>query len=151
MAKKKTAAVKKRTTASVRRVSVSKTAKAKSRATVKKGARTVAVRKTVKAKQVRGVKKKSAAQSLGRPRVPVDAELALVFQKDYQAREIFAFLGVHTIRELEQFGPQEIIDRLAGPMVQTVNRIRKALALSNRSLAGDRQFAADFQREFKAR
>ena len=91
------------------------------------------------------------APSLGRPRVPADARLDLVFQKDYQAREVFEFLGVETIRELEQFGPAAIIEKLTAPMVQTVQRIRKALALCNRALAGDQAFAAEFKAEFATR
>ena len=88
------------------------------------------------------VRRKSGV--FGRVRVPVDARLDLVFQKDYQAREVFDFLKVQTIRELEQFGPAEILDRLTGPMQQTVLRIRKTLALANRHLARDEKFAKDF-------
>ena len=95
--------------------------------------------------------KKPAARrkssGFGRVRVPVDARLDLVFQKDYQAREVFDFLKVQSIRELEQFGPDEILDRLTGPMQQTVLRIRKTLALVNRHLAKDEKFARDFLRE----
>ena len=91
------------------------------------------------------------AASLGRPRIPADARLDLVFQKDYQAREVFDFLRVETVRELEQFGPAEIIEKLTAPMVQTVQRIRKALALCNRCLADDRAFAAEFKAEFATR
>ena len=65
------------------------------------------------------------AKSLGRARIAGDARLDQFFQKDYQAREIFEFLGVHTLKELEAFGPDEIIERLTGPLVQTVQRIRK--------------------------
>jgi len=83
----------------------------------------------------------------GRVRVPVDARLDLVFQKDYQAREIFDFLKVQSIRELEQFAPDEILERLTGPMQQTVLRIRKTLALLNRHLARDERFAKEFLRE----
>ena len=83
--------------------------------------------------------------------MPVDAKLHLVFQKDYQAREIFEFLRVETIRELEQFPPDDIIEKLTGPVVQTVGRIRKALALNNRCLAGDRKFALEFQAQMKQR
>jgi hypothetical protein len=89
-------------------------------------------------------------KSLGRPALPGDARLDIVFQKDYQAREVFAFLGVQTIRELEQFAPSAIIERLTGPMVQTVERIRKALALNNRCLANDRDFALKFQSQWKS-
>jgi hypothetical protein len=95
--------------------------------------------------------KKSAARrkssGFGRVRVPVDARLDLVFQKDYQAREVFDFLKVQSIRELEQFAPDEILERLTGPMQQTVLRIRKTLALVNRHLARDEKFAKEFLRE----
>jgi hypothetical protein len=83
----------------------------------------------------------------GRVKIPVDARLDLVFQKDYQAREIFDFLKVQTVRELEHFGAEEIIERLTGPLVQTVQRIRKTLALANRHLAKDEKFAKAFLAE----
>ncbi len=133
-----------------------------------------AARKTFAVKKKTGVKKKTAAgkkitkektaakrrsnstkkttkraESLGRPRLPADAKLDLVFQKDYQAREVFAFLHVSTLRELEEFGPDEIIEKLTGPMLQTVGRIRKSLAMSNRSLKNDRKFALEFQAQLK--
>ncbi len=113
----------------------------------KKPTRNKAVKKESRASKSK--KKVKRARSLGRPRLSADAKLDLVFQKDYQAREIFSFLRVETIRELERFGPDEIIERLAGPMIQTVGRIRKALALSNRCLADDRNFALDFQMRVK--
>lgn len=130
---------------------------AKKTATRKK----VVARKTVRKKKV--VKKKSArrkapakkrgkaARSLGRPRFPADTKLDDVFQKDHRAREIFSFLGIRTVRELEEFTPDEIVDRVTRPMIEAVERIRKALALSNRSLAGDRQFAAEFQDQVRGR
>jgi hypothetical protein len=93
--------------------------------------------------------RKKAASAFGRVKVPVDARLDLVFQKDYQAREIFDFLKVQTIRELEQFGPDEIIELLTGPMMQTLGRIRKTLALANRHLAKDEKFAKEFLAEVK--
>jgi hypothetical protein len=85
--------------------------------------------------------------SLGRVKVSVDARLDVLFQKDYQAREIFDFLKVQTLRELEQHGPDEIIERLTGPLVQTVQRIRKTLALVHRHLAKDEKFAKAFLAE----
>ncbi|MEX0702137.1 MAG: hypothetical protein WD069_08580 [Planctomycetales bacterium] len=102
------------------------------------------------AKKRSAAAQKSAARrkTLGRPRVPGDARLDLVFQKDYQAREVFEFLGVSTVRELERFGPDEIIRRLTSPMVQTVGRIRKALAVANRSLADDTEFALEFRDQY---
>lgn len=62
-----------------------------------------------------------------------------------QAREAFVFLGIHTIRELEQFNPDELVMRLTSPAKQTVGRIRKILAMNNRSLTGDEDFALEFQ------
>jgi hypothetical protein len=114
----------------------------------KSAARKKPVAKAAK-KSARTAKKPAPRKSsgFGRVRVPVDARLDLVFQKDYQAREIFDFLKVQTIRELEQFAPHEILDRLTGPMQQTVLRIRKTLALVNRHLVRDEKFAAEFLRE----
>ncbi|MBW3538828.1 MAG: hypothetical protein KY476_01020 [Planctomycetes bacterium] len=129
-----------------------KAAKAKRPAVRKKAAakkpsrKKAAARKVVRAKRP-AAKKKSGQKSLGRPRVGADARLDVLFQKDYQAREVFEFLGVTTIRELEEHPPQEIVERLTAPMVQTVQRIRKTLALVNRCLAGDRQFALEFKGE----
>ena len=100
---------------------------------------------TKRAKTTKKKKKSGKAKSLGRPRVTVDVKLDQLFQKDYQAREIFEFLRVNTIRELEQFAPDEIIDRLVGPVIQAVQRIRKAMAMNNRCLAKDRDFAVEFQ------
>ncbi len=93
----------------------------------------------------RKTKPATKGKSLGRPRFPAETKLELVFQKDYQAREVFEFLGVETVRELEAFCPAEIVEKLTAPMVQTVDRIRKTLALSNRCLASDLRFALDFQ------
>lgn len=79
---------------------------------------------------------------LGRPKVTVDEELDLLFHDDYQARQVFAFLRVKTVGDLERFAPQEIIDRLTAPTVATVDRIRRRLAEKNRALKGDEAFAA---------
>ena len=49
-----------------------------------------------------------------------------------------------TLKELEEYGPQEIVELLTGPMVRTIDRIRKALALNNRSLKGDERYAIEF-------
>jgi hypothetical protein len=57
---------------------------------------------------------------------------------------------VRTLKELEEFSPQQIIDRLTAPMVQTVTRIRKALAFQNRCLAGDQKFAVEFKQQMLA-
>jgi hypothetical protein len=137
-ATKKKSAVKKpspkKKSAKTKRPAPKKTTKKKGVAK-KSAKKKPALKKTAKNKQ----------KSLGRPRITADTKLDRVFHKDYQAREIFDFLEVHTLRELEQFGPQEIIDRLTGPMVQTVQRIRKAMAMINRSLSKDLKFALEFQ------
>jgi len=113
----------------------------------KKSAKKGSPAKKAAPQTARAKKPRPKPSGFGRVRVPVDARLDLVFQKDYQAREVFDFLKVQSIRELEQFGPDEIIDRLTGPMQQTVLRIRKTLALVNRHLAKDEKFAQEFLRE----
>jgi hypothetical protein len=113
-----------------------------------------AARKTAKKPAVKPRTKKiprKGPASLGRVKVSADARLDLLFQKDYQAREIFDFLKVQTLRELEQHAPDEIIERLTGPMVQTVQRIRKTLALVHRHLAKDEKFAKAFLAEVASR
>jgi len=124
----------------------------KSPAPKKRSVKKPAARKNPAAKATKKAAKKPTARrkkstGFGRVRVPVDARLDLVFQKDYQAREIFDFLKVQSIRELEQFAPDQILERLTGPMQQTVLRIRKTLALVNRHLARDEKFAKEFLRE----
>jgi hypothetical protein len=108
-------------------------------------------RKVVRKKTA--TKKKSqrvSAGPLGRARVSGTAELDQYFLKDYEARQVFTFLGVKTLRELEDYSPQQIIDRLSAPMVQTVTRIRKALSMQNRYLAGDQKFAVEFKKQMQA-
>ena len=127
--------------------------KAAAKPRTKKVPRAAASKNNAAAKKSRAAAKKSRTTarkgpaSLGRVKVSADARLDLLFQKDYQAREIFDFLKVQTLRELEQHGPDEIIERLTGPMVQTVQRIRKTLALANRHLAKDEKFAKAFLAE----
>lgn len=95
-------------------------------------------------------KPRARGVDLGRARVSGTAELDQYFLKDYEARQVFSFLSVKTLKELEGYSPQEIIDRLTAPMLQTVNRIRKALALQNRCLAGDQKFAVEFKQQMQA-
>jgi hypothetical protein len=109
------------------------------------------VAKPIKKKGVRratlasGVRAKKVGRKMGRSRIPTDAPLAVVFQSDMDAQEAFAFLGIHTIRELEVFGPDELVMRLTSPAKQTVGRIRKILAMNNRCLQEDENFALEFQ------
>ncbi len=98
-----------------------------------------------KATLTTGIRTKKPTKQLGRSRIPTDAPLDVVFQNDPQAREAFVFLGVHTIRELEQFHPDDLVMRLTSPAKQTVGRIRKILAMNNRCLEGDESFALDYQ------
>jgi len=84
-------------------------------------------------------------RKLGRSQIPIDAPLDIVFQNDQSAREAFVFLGIHTVRELEEFEPDELVRRLTSPAKQTVGRIRKILAMNNRSLEKDEAFALEFK------
>lgn len=119
------------------------------RKAVKKSAKAPARKKKSRSPRAKTAPSIKRSAKLGRVKVSSDARLDLVFQKDYQAREIFEFLRVQTLRELEQLSQEEILDRLAGPMFQTVQRIRKALALANRHLAKDEKFAKAFLAEIK--
>ena len=92
-----------------------------------------------------GVHDEKPARKLGRSRIPIDAPLDVVFQNDIQAREAFMFLGIHSIRDLEQFNPDDLVLRLTGPAKLTVGRIRKILAMNNRCLSNDEEFALEFQ------
>lgn len=141
MAKKK--AVRKRVT--VRKVVKRKTSPGKG--TAKRTRVTKRVKKTARVKTGPA---RSPGGLLGRARVSGTAELDQHFLKDYEARQVFAFLGVKTLKELESHTPQEIIERLTAPMVQTVNRIRKSLAMQNRCLEGDQKFAVEFKKQMQA-
>jgi hypothetical protein len=90
-----------------------------------------------------GPKKASAARkrvSLPRPKITSEELLFLLFKDDYHARQIFDFLRVKTVGELEQFSPREIVERLSRPVTESVERIRQKLAEKNRYLAGDVDF-----------
>jgi hypothetical protein len=100
------------------------------------------------AKKKVAAKKKSARQpALGRPTVTAGEKLFLLFHDDYHARQIFEFLRVETVADLEQFSAPEIIHRLSRPIRETVDRIRTKLADRNRCLAGDEDFAAKHKRQ----
>lgn len=130
----------------------------KKKAVKKKVAVRAASKKNAAAKKRTGVKKKAVKKAarrkaaspkrkgpkLGRARVTGDAKLDQFFKRDYEARQVFEFLRVHTVRELEEYAPGQIVELLTAPMVKTVDRIRKALALNNRSLRGDQKYAFEF-------
>lgn len=153
-ATKKKAAKKAAKKAVPKKAAVKKTA-AKKVAAKKAATKKAAVKKKAPVKQPRkkgvrratlssGIRKKSDRR-LGRSRVPADAPLAVVFQNDAEAQKAFAFLEIQTIRELEEFDPDELVRRLSSPAKQTVGRIRKILALNNRCLQSDETFAVEFQ------
>jgi hypothetical protein len=106
-------------------------------------ARKKGVRKATLTSGIRDTSK--LVRKLGRSRIPIDAPLDVVFQNDMLAREAFVLLGVHSIRELEQFNPDDLVMRLTAPAKLTVGRIRKILAMNNRCLSGDEEFALEFQ------
>ena len=87
----------------------------------------------------------AASPSLGRPKVTGEELLFLLFKEDYPARQIFDFLRVERVRDLEQFSPQEIVKLLSRPITDTVQRIRRKLAEKNRSLKDDAAFVQEFQ------
>ncbi|MEZ6145613.1 MAG: hypothetical protein R3B91_09415 [Planctomycetaceae bacterium] len=87
--------------------------------------------------------------ALGRPRVPGTADLDRMFRNDYEARQVFEFLKVKTVKELEEHSPEIIIHELTAPLMRTVERIRKALAVNNRFLAGDQKFAVEFIKQIR--
>ncbi len=108
--------------------------------------RTPARRKGVRKATIASTGRDNApVRRLGRSRIPIDAPLDLVFQNDMQAREAFVFLGIHSIRELEEFTADELVQRLTSPAKLTVGRIRKILAMNNRCLTEDEEFAVEFQ------
>ena len=85
--------------------------------------------------------------SLGRPLVTQEEKLYMLFHEDFLARQVFEFLRVETVKELEQFSQQQIIHMMTKPLRTTVDRIRQRLAQYKRSLKDDEQFAAEFRRQ----
>jgi hypothetical protein len=87
---------------------------------------------------------KAKTSSLGRPTVTAEEKLFLLFREDFHARQIFEFLRAETVRDLEQFSPEEIVRRLSQPIRQSVQRIRERLAQHNRCLRDDEEFAVEY-------
>jgi len=116
----------------------------------KKTAKAAAAKKPIK--KATGVAAKSAkpksskkvspkVPSLGRPLVTAEEKLYLLFKEDYEARQVFEFLRVDSVGDLEKLSAEEIIRVLTAPVRRTVYRIRQRLADKNRSLQGDVEFA----------
>jgi DNA-binding protein HU-beta len=146
MAKKKAKKSSRKTAKSTKKSSKKRVAK-------KKGAtrRLVAVKKKSprKAAKKRPAKKKTSKPTLGRPKVTGDEKLYMLFKEDFHARQIFAFLNVETVRELEEYSPGEIVKLLSKPIRQSVDGIRKLLADRNRHLLDDKEFALEYKAKHK--
>jgi hypothetical protein len=99
------------------------------------------------AKKATPRRSKPKEPSLGRPLVTNEEKLYMLFKEDYHARQIFEFLRVETVKDLEQFSPEQIVRLLSKPIRTTVDRIRQKLAEKNRHLSEDVQFAAEWKRE----
>ena len=138
MAKKKAA---KKTAVKRKEAVAKKVTKATSAKTSAKKAR--AAKKAGGNSKAAPAKRRTKRISLGRPKVTAEEKLYMLFKEDYHARQIFEFLRVETVGELEHYSPEQIVDRLSAPIVITVQRIRRQLASLNRSLAGDQAFAAE--------
>jgi hypothetical protein len=93
--------------------------------------------------------KKKADVSLGRPLVTQEEKLYLLFKDDYHARQIFEFLRVNTVKELEQFSAQQIVRRVSKPVFDTVDRIRAKLAEMKRSLRDDEAYAREYREQHR--
>jgi hypothetical protein len=124
------------------------TAKAASPKKTKPASKSVAPRPVAPKRAVKAVKKKPSpipppAPSLGRPLVTVEEKLYMLFKEDYPARQIFEFLRINTVGELEQYSPQQIIQILTSPVRKTVERIRQKLAENKRHLRDDTEFARE--------
>jgi hypothetical protein len=139
MAKKKKKAVGKKSAAG--KTAKKKSAKAKKKAPAKPAAKKKRARKASP--------KKRASATLGRPIVTGEEKLYLLFKEDYHARQVFDFLRVETVKDLEQYSPQDIVHILSKPIRQTVDGIRRRLAEKNRCLAGDEDFALKQREELR--
>ena len=103
--------------------------------------------KKKRAVTVRDKKSSADTQRLGRPKVTGEELLFMLFKEDYHARQIFDFLRVERVKDLEQYSPQQIVKLLSRPITQTVDRIRRKLAEKNRCLRDDSQFASEVNQE----
>lgn len=126
-----------------RQVKVPKKTKA---AAKKSGAATKRAVLTKRATKKPKPARKSPARTkpLGRPLVTAEEKLYMLFHEDFHARQIFEFLKVETVGQLEQFNPQQIIQLLSLPVRQTVERIRERLASQKRHLRNDEDFARNW-------
>ena len=123
-----------------------KPAAKKAKPPVKKTSKTKATPKRTPA--TKRPPRKSAKEpevSLGRPLVTQEEKLYMLFKDDYHARQIFEFLRVNTLKELEELSPQQIVRRVSKPVFDTVDRIRQTLAEMKRSLRDDEAYAKEYR------
>ena len=132
---------------------------AKKKASIKKKRSATAVKPTKKGSKRKAAPKKSSATkkaaarkaakepevSLGRPLVTQEEKLYMLFKDDYHARQVFEFLRVNTLKELEELSPQQIVRRVSKPVFDTVDRIRGKLAEMKRSLRDDEAYAKEYR------
>ncbi len=104
-------------------------------------------KKSKAAKKAAPRKSKPKEPSLGRPLVTNEEKLYMLFKEDYHARQIFEFLRVETVKDLEQFSPEQIVRLLSKPIRTTVDRIRQKLAEKNRHLLEDVEYAMEWKKE----
>ena len=97
-------------------------------------------------KKTAGRKTRPKEPTLGRPLVTNEEKLYMLFKEDYHARQIFEFLRVETVKDLEQFSPEQIVRLLSKPIRTTVDRIRQKLAEKNRHLLEDVDYAAEWKK-----
>lgn len=133
MAKKKASA--KRTKSAIAAKPVKKGSKGKAAPKKSSATKKPVARKAVKEPEV----------SLGRPLVTQEEKLYMLFKDDYHARQIFEFLRVNTLKELEELSPQQIVRRVSKPVFDTVDRIRQTLAEMKRSLRDDEAYAKEYR------
>lgn len=122
-----------------------KTVKKSAPRAAKRGTKASAAKPAAGKAKKKAPAKKSAAKakkkpSLPRPTITGEEKLFLLFKDDYHARQIFDFLRVETVRELEEFPADVIFKRLTRPMSESVERIRRRLAEKNRYLSGDEEY-----------
>jgi hypothetical protein len=132
-------------------VAKKKTVKKIPKERVKRSAKGAAAKPARKPAKKPATKKVSAKKKprLPRPTITGEEKLFLLFKDDYHARQIFDFLRVETVHDLEQFTADEIFKRLTRPMAESVERIRRRLADKNRYLSGDEGYLLAAIREVK--
>ncbi len=135
MAKKKISAKKPKPKVPAKSVKYKKAIKGKAAPKKLPATKKPVARKAVKVPEV----------SLGRPLVTQEEKLYMLFKDDYHARQIFEFLRVNTLKELEEFSPQQIVRRVSKPVFDTVDRIRHTLAEMKRSLRDDEAYAKEYR------